>query len=299
MARKLTTEEFIEKAEKVHRGLYKYSEVAYTKSASKVTIVCNVHGAFQQQAGAHLKGQGCPRCSGRDNYKLKNYMKLVKLRHKSKFTYYITEDLNPSTIIDINCKVHGTFKQRASSHLEGVGCKKCAHEDKATSYIEYCDKAAIAHKGKYSYVEELFNKTSRIVTVVCPKHGRFKQDKSNHLQGHGCPRCGIPGYDISKPGTLYFLEVTTPKGLLWKIGITNKTVDLRFSARDLQAIKVLYQHTFSDGEEASKLEKEILHIYKEFKYEGPAVLQSGNTELFTKNITINNIRKQHANKYIS
>ena len=29
---------------------------------NKVSVICPLHGMFRQEAGAHLKGQGCPEC---------------------------------------------------------------------------------------------------------------------------------------------------------------------------------------------------------------------------------------------
>jgi very-short-patch-repair endonuclease len=61
-ARRYTTEKFIEKASKVHNGVYDYSKVEYTTSTDKVAIICKKHGEFLQQPNNHLHGQGCPLC---------------------------------------------------------------------------------------------------------------------------------------------------------------------------------------------------------------------------------------------
>ena len=47
---KLTTEEFIKKAQKVHGDMYDYSKVEYVNSKTKVCIICKQHGEFWQQA---------------------------------------------------------------------------------------------------------------------------------------------------------------------------------------------------------------------------------------------------------
>lgn len=56
------TEDFIEKARKVHGNLYDYSESVYKGCFEPVCIKCNKHGVFWQRAGNHLFGQGCPHC---------------------------------------------------------------------------------------------------------------------------------------------------------------------------------------------------------------------------------------------
>ena len=57
-------EQFIEEATKVHGGLYEYHKVEYINGRTKVCIVCPIHGDFWQSPTNHLKGKGCPYCSG-------------------------------------------------------------------------------------------------------------------------------------------------------------------------------------------------------------------------------------------
>ena len=60
MPRRLTTEEFIEKAKTVHGDRYDYSQVRYVNTYTKVTIVCGKHGSFQVAPTRHLSnGAGC------------------------------------------------------------------------------------------------------------------------------------------------------------------------------------------------------------------------------------------------
>ena len=57
-------DKFVEEANSVHGGLYKYHKVNYVNGKTKVCIVCPVHGDFWQSPTNHLKGKGCPYCSG-------------------------------------------------------------------------------------------------------------------------------------------------------------------------------------------------------------------------------------------
>ena len=59
-----TLEVFVEEAKKVHGELYEYHKVEYVNTNSKVCIVCKIHGDFWQTPTNHLKGKGCPYCSG-------------------------------------------------------------------------------------------------------------------------------------------------------------------------------------------------------------------------------------------
>lgn len=56
MAKSLTTEEFIEKATKVHGGRYTYEKVVYQNSKSKVVVTCSKHGDYVVTPVIHLRG---------------------------------------------------------------------------------------------------------------------------------------------------------------------------------------------------------------------------------------------------
>ena len=67
--RKLTTEEFIQRAKEVHGDKYDYSKSQYINAKTKITIICPKHGEFLQSADCHLnKGQGCPKCKAEKNF---------------------------------------------------------------------------------------------------------------------------------------------------------------------------------------------------------------------------------------
>lgn len=55
--------EFATKASIVHDNKYDYSLVAYKNAATKVKIICPIHGSFEQQPNSHLNKSGCPICS--------------------------------------------------------------------------------------------------------------------------------------------------------------------------------------------------------------------------------------------
>ena len=62
MCKKLTTEEFIEKAKKIHGNKYDYSKVLYKDAKTKVCIICKEHGEFSISPNKHLSGQRCKFC---------------------------------------------------------------------------------------------------------------------------------------------------------------------------------------------------------------------------------------------
>lgn len=58
----LSKEEFIEKSKKVHGDKYDYSLVEYVKNRVRVKIICPIHGVFEQEPSAHMRGSGCNKC---------------------------------------------------------------------------------------------------------------------------------------------------------------------------------------------------------------------------------------------
>lgn len=58
-----TTELIIKKFQKIHGETFDYSLVEYVSHASKVVIICQLHGEFEQQPRLHLRGStGCRPC---------------------------------------------------------------------------------------------------------------------------------------------------------------------------------------------------------------------------------------------
>lgn len=57
LPRRLTREEFIERARSVHGD---NAKVEYKGKEQKVLIICSEHGAFWQFTGNHLMDRGCP-----------------------------------------------------------------------------------------------------------------------------------------------------------------------------------------------------------------------------------------------
>lgn len=57
------TDTFIEKAKSVHGNKYDYSKVNYVDNITKVKIICNKHGEFEQLPSNHKSGNRCPLCT--------------------------------------------------------------------------------------------------------------------------------------------------------------------------------------------------------------------------------------------
>lgn len=191
-------EGFIEKAIKKHGNKYVYSKVDYENNRSRITITCKKHGDFEQSAGKHLSGDGCPRCIGRGKSTAEFISEAlqVKEHQDKKYSYLKTNYVNSGTKIIVICEDHGEFSVTADNHLRGYGCPKCgaikqgnSKRSNAESFIEKA-KLVTDHQGKgYSYSDVVYLGTHNDVTITCPKHGSFEQQPANHLSGYGCPIC--------------------------------------------------------------------------------------------------------------
>lgn len=115
--------DFIEKANSIHNSKYDYSISSYTKSTSKIEIICKLHGIFRQFASNHLKGWGCPKCKIEKQKSI--FIDNANSIHLNKYDYSIVEYINNKTHIEIICKNHGSFFQRPDNHLQGNGCPNC------------------------------------------------------------------------------------------------------------------------------------------------------------------------------
>lgn len=199
--KKLTTEEFIERARKVHGEKYDYSKVEYTNNSTKVCIICPEHGKFWQAPNKHLSGQGCPFCRymKTSNAVKKNktqFIEEAKKKHGDKYDYSKVVYINNRAKVCIICHKHGEFWQRPYVHLRGQGCPKCGNEEKrnktAITKEQFIEKAQKIHGDKYDYSKAEYINTETKVCIICPIHGEFWQTPHMHLseRKRGCPICG-------------------------------------------------------------------------------------------------------------
>ena len=56
---------------------------------------------------------------------------------------------------------------------------------------QFIEDANKKHNNIYNYDNVVYTKNSVKVKIMCKKHGDFEQIPANHLNGQGCPKCGI------------------------------------------------------------------------------------------------------------
>jgi len=183
-----TTSEWIKKAEAKHGNKYNYSKVEYRNSFRKVTIICPKHGEFKQTSNEHLRGNGCPKCSGSYRYTTNEWIELAKAKHGDKYNYSKVEYRNSFSKVTIICPKHGEFKQRPDCHLNrGHGCSKCS-QSRAESWISLC-LGEIKHQPQYRIKNHPFKYDFFIphINTIIEYDGEqhFKADNYYNKKGKG------------------------------------------------------------------------------------------------------------------
>jgi len=296
MSKRLTTKEFVIKAKEIHGDKYDYSKVDYKNFATNVTIICHKHGPFKQQPGNHLQGNGCPKCANKANglnrrKSLLDFMEKAKKIHGDKYDYSSVIYKNMHSKVKIICPVHGEFYQTPGNHCQGQGCPECgkitAAKKQTKSKKTFVNEIQNIHGDKYNYAGTIYVNNSTKIKIICPIHGEFYQLPTNHLNlGHGCPKCAEYGFSLDEPAILYYLY--DPQEDLYKIGITNKTIEERFgkSFCSNRAIAILEQTHFDNGMDAYLAEQEILEAFGYARCENPSwpETKGGRTEFFKEDI---------------
>lgn len=194
----MSNQQFIEKARAVHGDRYDYSLVQYQKNNIKVTIICPVHGQFEQIPSGHWSGKGCKQCGVEKRTEAltmttEQFVDKAKEVHGNTYGYALVQYSTAHTKVDIICSVHGSFSQKPNNHINGQGCPKCGKqlsaEKRAMTADDFVERATNVHDGKYDYSKVRYVDRLTKVIVICPDHGLFEQIPLNHMYGHGCPNC--------------------------------------------------------------------------------------------------------------
>lgn len=193
--RQLTREDIIKKFKEKHGDRYDYSMFEYHRMKDKSTIICKLHGEFQQSPQKHLSGQGCPICGNiakNQNRAIskEKFIERANKVHNGKYDYSNVHFVNLHDKVEIICPIHGTFTQVAYDHLDGHGCNECAIEQHKLTLSDFIKRSNEIHGNKYDYSKVNIDGTNSEVIIICPKHGEFVQNVGTHLKGCGCPKCG-------------------------------------------------------------------------------------------------------------
>ena len=183
-----TTEQFIEKARKVHGDKYDYSKVEFKDSTTKVCIICPKHGEFWQSPNNHLNGRGCQKCIGRDKT-TDDFIEQLKEVYGDEYDYSEVNYVDRDTKVCVVCPKHGMFWNLPNVLLRGTGCPGCSRERRRMTTEKFIEKARKVHGYEYDYSDTEYIDGKTKVCINCPRHGAFWQLPNNHLSGARCPKC--------------------------------------------------------------------------------------------------------------
>ena len=201
MPRKLTTQEFIQRSNKIHKNKYNYSKTEYISSTEKVKIICPIHGEFLQTTRTHLAGHGCPKCSF-GTLTISDFIKQSNRLHNNKYDYSKVSYnfLNDKTTII--CPKHGEFIQSPNKHLQKRGCPECKLDKLSKifrlSKNKFIKRSNRIHNNKYDYSKINYINAHKLIEIICPKHGNFWQEPNIHMRGSGCQKCSFNGSKAEK-----------------------------------------------------------------------------------------------------
>lgn len=182
--KKLSKENFIIRANKIHSNKYDYSHVNYVNNKYKVKISCPLHGVFYQTPSDHLTGYGCAVCSGNSKKSIEQFISEATIAHRNKYDYSLSEYNGTDVKIKIICPEHGIFMQTPYKHLNGQGCRKCSRSisKKETKWLDFLKISERQYKiPETNYVVDGYDKK----TNTCYEfYGDFWHGNLNFFQQH-------------------------------------------------------------------------------------------------------------------
>lgn len=318
-----TTEDWIERAKKVHNGKYDYSKVNYVNNTTKVCIICPEHGEFWQVPKNHLKGQGCPKCGHQKNsligrMTLDEFINRANKIHKGKYNYSKVEYVNSYTKVCIICLEHGEFWQRPSKHLCGQGCSVCAGVKRGDTNA-FVKKANEVHKEKYDYSKTIYVNAREKLCITCPQHGDFWQKSNDHLFGHGCPICGKT-YSQPEIDIFEFVKELCPDaehgnrkildGYELDVYVPSKKLAIEYDGLIWHSEKYVDDRSYhlKKTEECEKQGIQLIHIFEDEWLEHPEIVKSklkhilqansGLPKIFARKCSIKEIDTQQSRTFL-
>lgn len=198
MPRKLSKEEFINKANNVHNNLYDYSKVEYKNNKTEVCIIDIVYGEFWQTPNSHLSGCGHPqrgllKCNVTSN--TNEFIKKAKIIHGEFYDYSKVNYIHSSTKVCIIDPDYGEFYQTPSNHLSGYGnplrgkekSKQWQYENTKLTLKQFIDRCNIKHNNFYDYSKVVYVNSHTNIIIIDPDYGEFSMSPDQHMKGSPHP----------------------------------------------------------------------------------------------------------------
>ena len=284
----LSPNKAISKLKEKHNNFYDYSKFIYLNSKELSIIICPNHGEFKLSYSQHIRGQKCKQCTINScKFTQEQAINNLKQIHQNRYSYSKSIYTNYKNKIIITCSIHGDFNQSYSDHAQGKGCPSCGNVFRLNTKTAI-NKLNEIHNFKYDYSLLDYKNAKTKIKIICPVHGIFEQTYTKHQQGQGCSKCTrVFGFKKSQfisacnnTGTLYILKCFNENEEFYKIGITSKTVEIRFPSTSYMPYQYkIIQEIKDTPENIYDLEHFLHRLYKPYKYK-PLKSFVGETECF-------------------
>lgn len=190
--KKLTQDEFIERANERHNFKYDYTHSIYINGKTKIKVICDNNHEFFVRPDSHInRGDGCRECKILKMVKSNEIFikELESIFDRFDFDFQKVQYTGIYDKVKIICKIHGEFQNTPNALLRGIGCPKCTTYNKMDR-DKFINRASRIYNNKFIYDDNFQYKNSRSkVKILCPNHGYFYQLANNHLRGHSCNKC--------------------------------------------------------------------------------------------------------------
>lgn len=192
-------DKFIAKSKTIHgEDHYDYSEIEYTGSHNKVTLICKIHNnRFQIAPYAHIANknpQGCKLCGYEKRvipHQKSNDTFIAQCKEKWEYDYSITQYISKTQKIKFVCKEHGVQEQLPANHLRN-GCAMCnlggrPHKYTPKNFVSKCQEK----HPNCNYTNTEYIGSHDPIKIKCAIHGvEFERLAYIHFNSlHGCPFC--------------------------------------------------------------------------------------------------------------
>jgi very-short-patch-repair endonuclease len=190
MTKRLTTEEFIEKAKSAHpNDRYDYSQVDYQGNKVRVNVVCCRHGDFQQIPSDHMRGHGCHKCDIENRPKKSNSLYLERLEKVSSGKISALEPYAGVHEKILHACADCGHHWRATAHniLSGTGCPACIKASKGEEAIyKWLETNKIHCVRQKQFRECLHLRRLRFDFFLDQRNTCIEYDGEQHFQSVSC-----------------------------------------------------------------------------------------------------------------
>ncbi len=284
---KCDTLTFKKKAVSLNQDKFDYTFVDFNGYHNKILVICNdCCNIFSQTPDSHLHGYGCSICAGNQKKTEEKFIEESLKKYGDDFDYTSVNFVNTRTKVDIICnKCKKTFSRLPSNHTSPTkmnGCPHCAGLFKINAETFFSTAYKI-YGDKYEYPDK-FEGMGTKINIKCNNCGKlFPRVPANFIHGkNGCPHCAKYGFNPDKPAIKYYFKDITNG--LYKIGITNRTVEKRFGSELMKIIEIIDIQHFEVGGDAFDREQAQHKQFKEFQKDNENFRGNGATEFFEGDI---------------